>query len=1278
MKQRGEDIATQAAETSRLSQIQSTLFTSEFYNKDRGGMSRKLRLRGIYSYFEAFASSVSAFFRRKLQHVLNVRVTDDCNLRMAERSGSSAIYNCMNSVQTVHARTSAGRMVHFRVHQPMVLVPNATAEALHRAASAWCVCTPWGLGSSLQRFGVRMPERCATFRCGIWVLDSLKANMKLFRQERADLEKQREVQSAQDSQDMPVALLTTCNIHKLALIRKPMVLQPKDVWSTFVRLAHLFESLSFRQKFRQSLACILLQSFRRVEVQRPPAELSMWQQRTATIFAQSEPDRPKYILEAENLYASFCNGSPDEDEVVHWCVVGQCDKCAGLSEDEQIALALRAFLGLFGQGYRTPLLQRWKHYGSASRYMFCAIALHKILPRTLKHMSTGKPGSRRASKILTEADAAEDRIVEAASDDDGLDVFADESFASRNSRRLRLVQAALAEPSFEDNVTLLSLICRPIDTAINGLMQRTRLLHTLRTGIFPDANGRDEIETKCRHLFFRFASGAFGNGVVSDFLHILTKDYKDLDFMGVRPAKSRWKDLFCSVLFGMGESWRRFVHYVDTYPWHLFRLCHLSEEDFWVQWKQIESGCQGCVDVELTKGLLLACPTDGACRTDFYHRVKALLTDLATFAPLSTDSVETVHGHIQSRIHKFRSRLKQAEASSERTLLMSLIAEQKVTLEMVKLQTLPKAHCVAAIQRTEAKNKKGPRTAFNRITGWNVFLRESLKDTKLSKGGFQSKDRELGSKWRQMSKTDRERYELRATWEMSRRDHWLKTPLPIGSNVDNCAQELGHRMQHKMNLHRLGLNFKLMEEHPAWDMGLALSDSRGALRGAFIELDKTDEDIEAYVLPRLASVGPLQSDVSKDLGPGDFAGTCHVIHGQCGKGKHLQQVQGLVKSLAQVLKRCGWRSGALLHLYTDGSEEDGEASVTCFLASQVVRPTQHVFVIGSRSANDKVIIEQQAGSTRVPEIRTSAEVFDMLLQIRGGEVERKPRVCLRQLEYEWDPVTCSSSGDELSLLQVTVLEEGPVKVLNGPQPRQSKGKRKKKLPFGFEKFRKGAAAQTVMAPASETKSNAVRLLQMALRPSREVKAKTDVVMAAQPSSSSSSEESVKSSVSGGADDSDPADDSDGDALDEQVAMPSAAAEQSAREVVPDVTLEILQEEETKFQIVEKNESQHARSSTYFSKDVGFTIEADLAKSGRSSCFHCKSKICKNSPRYAYHYSRYRPYAWLHAGCVLAFVNAEPATRKAQALSMLRRISEMRADQPELASSAGELVRHLQQ
>ena len=104
-------------------------------------------------------------------------------------------------------------------------------------------------------------------------------------------------------------------------------------------------------------------------------------------------------------------------------------------------------------------------------------------------MSSGKPASTRADEILTAADAAEERIVEADSDDDGMDVFADESFAAQNSRRLRQVQAALAEPSFKDNVTLLNLICRPIDTAMNKLMQRTRMLRNLRTGIFPDENG---------------------------------------------------------------------------------------------------------------------------------------------------------------------------------------------------------------------------------------------------------------------------------------------------------------------------------------------------------------------------------------------------------------------------------------------------------------------------------------------------------------------------------------------------------------------------------------------------------------------------------------------------------------------------------------------------------------------------------------------------------------------------------------------------------------------
>ena len=148
---------------------------------------------------------------------------------------------------------------------------------------------------------------------------------------------------------------------------------------------------------------------------------------------------------------------------------------------------------------------------------------------------------------------------------------------------------------------------------------------------------------------------------------------------------------------------------------------------------------------------------------------------------------------------------------------------------------------------------------------------------------------------------------------------------------------------------------------------------------------------------------------------------------------------------------------------------------------------------------------------------------------------------------------------------------------------------------------------------------------------------------------------------------------DSDNPDGVAAGPSSARAEA--EAVTSVNVEILQEQEMQLQAEETcPPGRSGPTSTYFAKTIGFSDEADLAKSGRSKCHHCQSPISKGSPRFPYHYHRLRPFAWMHASCVVPFVLAQPDTRREQALAVLT--PAQHDSRPLLAQAAAQIVEQL--
>ena len=134
----------------------------------------------------------------------------------------------------------------------MTILQSAKAPSLHAAFTNWLVSTAQGLGS--QWIGLGAPpdltSKCK-WKTTILVGDALKANIAAWKVELSLLAKQRQDQSSQSQRVL--GLRIKCMNHQVALIRKPIALGREHVWTSLVRLGHLFETHSFRRASSHAL-----------------------------------------------------------------------------------------------------------------------------------------------------------------------------------------------------------------------------------------------------------------------------------------------------------------------------------------------------------------------------------------------------------------------------------------------------------------------------------------------------------------------------------------------------------------------------------------------------------------------------------------------------------------------------------------------------------------------------------------------------------------------------------------------------------------------------------------------------------------------------------------------------------------------------------------------------------------------------------------------------------------------------------------------------------------
>lgn len=99
------------------------------------------------------------------------------------------------------------------------------------------------------------------------------------------------------------------------------------------------------------------------------------------------------------------------------------------------------------------------------------------------------------------------------------------------------------------------------------------------------------------------------------------------------------------------------------------------------------------------------------------------------------------------------------------------------------------------------------------------------------------------------------------------------------------------------------------------------------------------------------------------------------------------------------------------------------------------------------------------------------------------------------------------------------------------------------------------------------------------------------------------------------------------------------------------------------------------SSSYFSREIGL-LDADMAKTGRAVCIHCKVKIAKDTVRFSWYYSKVRPSAWCHSHCLFELTRATGL--KNQVMPKLREIaSKATATHNPVVSDAKDILKCLE-
>ena len=731
-----------ANEESKCAQLQKFFFTSKFFKAQleegvyaSDGVSDYKsfgldRARSVYSLARCLAEVISKFFtaenpETRLFHAINTHVVDDTSTRLKgpTHADRATVFTIMNTVQCLHARYTpinvlaaqgntgkveeADGCKSLRVPTPLQLVTNADATGIHRGFADSAVLTAQGMGRMLQRFGApKDPTPQAAWKTFVFAGDALKANEAAFRAECLEL--------FQSNKEKQLAIRFRCAIHQICLIRKPVVLSVPKLWSTVVRLSHLFETMSFRKSLARALTNYVSKNFVYLQVTKLPEESCQWQ-KTHQRLRASVQCSSKLLKKTFHACLDFLNGDLSSDCVFHYCIQKQDGKpcCNGYADS--LMKCLKLIIPSLSRGYPVPLLYRFKHYDEAISYIVFGTTLHGLLAKALGAMDFGKDAACKdqqsdlVDKLLADGEidfdsqkGAEGRFIDDLFPDNG------DGFRAYNAKRRELVQQEIMQEKFLEGSQIITFMIQPMDHRINKLFARSAELTKLALFGSEDESWR-EITAQSKDLFLSMVSGGFGWSIIEEYIEMTTHRLGCLAATGVNLKSSgTLQTIFSMMILIVSDTWKRFVHDYSACPYKIFELSSVDLKTFVKKWDSFHEEmafCSACFDDAFSKKLLCGFPSQLATQPEELQKsvqcqVQLLLHDLATHSPVSSDAVEIKNGNVQHiASHRGNMVVKTPVAAKESSFLQSAIRDFELARHWVEERTLPGKATVSGILR---------------------------------------------------------------------------------------------------------------------------------------------------------------------------------------------------------------------------------------------------------------------------------------------------------------------------------------------------------------------------------------------------------------------------------------------------------------------------------------------------------------------------------------------------------------------------------------------------
>ena len=440
-----------------------------------------------------------------------------------------------------------------------------------------------------------------------------------------------------------------------------------------------------------------------------PGEMEDWRLRTQWLVKGFLPVSKQTRLQFQEL-SSFLNGDSRRPEFIHWCT-GCC-----LNDDEALQKVIQLALPVFTKGYPCPLLYRFKHYEGASSFIRTGCCFFQLLPRVLKQMQANMSNKVDSSSKLTSLvesvlqDNSGGHIDAGVTDfqaalDDLLEN--DLSYSLQNSIRRQKVMEQVSKPQFSQSAIMIDVIINAFEYGSNMLFKRTSIL-TLLSAFGKQHAKFEEMAGQSCEYFLHIASGTFGEVLMGRAMNLLEVGLAEIVAMGFEPSPERMDLFFRLIIACVSDIWRRLVLEFSSFPFKWFDLLKpgASMDTFSKLWETANAAKQqkcSCVDLEFSIPLMddiLMASQDPSQDQNVLQEVQGVLRHIASFTPVTADSVEVKHGQMQWAVAKRGSQfVKHGKAAVESALINNIVKNHCIVRDEVSKATLPSGRSLAATQR---------------------------------------------------------------------------------------------------------------------------------------------------------------------------------------------------------------------------------------------------------------------------------------------------------------------------------------------------------------------------------------------------------------------------------------------------------------------------------------------------------------------------------------------------------------------------------------------------